>query len=80
MDFAQEFKSNLNEKIDKLNANTSHSCKKSTFVTVAWCITRPGLWFSIEPIENINQFQRVVTNIWAKFLPDNQDYKVVMKM
>jgi len=36
MDFAQEFKSDLNEKIDKLNVNTSHSCKKSTFVTVAW--------------------------------------------
>jgi hypothetical protein len=28
MDFAQEFKSNLNEKIDKLNEHTSHSCKK----------------------------------------------------
>ena len=66
-------------KIDKLNANTSHSCKKSTFVTVAWCITRPGLWFSIEPIENINQFQRVVTNIWAKFLPDNQYYQYVIQ-
>ena len=75
MDFDQEFKSNLNEKIDKLNENTSHSCKKSTFVTVAWSITRPGLWFSIEPIENINQFQRVVTNIWARFLPENQYYQ-----
>ena len=71
VDFAQEFQSNLYEKIDKLNEHTSHSCKKSTFVTVAWCITRPGLWFSIEPIENINQFQRLFTNIWAKFLPDN---------
>ncbi len=69
----------MNEKIDKLNANTSHCCKKSTFVTVAWCITRPSLWFSIEPIENINQFQRVVTNIWAKFLPDNQYYQFVIQ-
>ena len=38
-------------------------------------IDRPG----IEPIENINQFQRVVTNIWAKFLPDNQYYQYVIQ-
>ena len=47
--------------------------------SVAWCITRPGLWFSIEPIENINQFQRVVANIWARFLPDNQYYQYVIQ-
>jgi hypothetical protein len=43
MNFAQEFQSNLHEKIDKLNEHTNHSCKKSSFVTVAWCVTRPGL-------------------------------------
>ena len=50
-----------------------------TFVTVAWCITKPGLWFSIEAIANINQFKRVITNIWAKFLPDDQYYQYVIQ-
>ena len=79
MDFDHEFKYNLHNTIDNLNANTSHFCKKVTFVTVAWCITKPGLWFSIEAIANINQFKRVITNIWAKFLPDDQYYQYVIQ-
>ncbi len=46
---------------------------------MAWCITKPGLWFSIEAIANINQFKRVITNIWTKFLPDDQYYQYVIQ-
>jgi len=78
MDYSHEFKYNLHNTIDNLNDNTIHICKKVTFVTVAWCITRPDLWCSIEAFVNINQFERVITNIWAKFLPDNQYYQYVI--
>jgi hypothetical protein len=55
-----------------------HSCPRFTFVTVAWCISRQGLWFSIEPIKSVSQFELLNVNKYAKYLPYEEYYKYVI--
>ncbi len=63
----------MKKKDNYLLTNKDESSSE-TFVVVLWCASRPGLWFSIEPIVNVDQFYKVNVNIWAKFLPDNEYY------
>jgi len=79
MNFIVNYKQQIYSNIDTLNKNFCYSSKRVIFVLVAWCITRPGLWFGIEPIENVNQFKRVKVNMWAKFLSDSECYQYVVK-
>jgi hypothetical protein len=77
-DFTRITKALINRKINTANLNSCYSCPRFTFVTVAWCISRPGIWFSIEPIIDISQFKSLKVNKYAKYLPYNEYYKYVI--
>ena len=64
----------MKRKINAANIDASYSCPRFTFATVAWCISRHGLWFSIEPIKHISQFKILNVNKYAKYLPYKEYY------
>jgi hypothetical protein len=57
----------LNTKIDQLVSCSCFSFEKCVFATIAWCMTRPGSWFSIEPILDVTQFKSSPLNQWSRF-------------
>ena len=77
-DFRRIVKELFRRKINVANIDACNSCPRFTFVTVAWCISRQGLWFSIEPIKSVSQFELLNVNKYAKYLPYEEYYKYVI--
>jgi hypothetical protein len=79
LDFNRVTKARINLKIKAANIDACYSCPRFTFATVAWCISRQGLWFSIEPIQHISQFKILNVNKYAKYLPYEEYYSYVIE-
>ena len=45
-----------NQLIDAVNAKSNWHFKMSEFIVMSWHKIRPGLWFSIERVRNVDQF------------------------
>jgi hypothetical protein len=49
-----------------------NSIAARNFILLSWCITRPGLGISMEPVINFSQFKTRSYNPYAKFLTYEQ--------
>jgi hypothetical protein len=60
VDFPVRYQININKRIDehlRNDCNNSLFVKNSDYAIVNWCVSRPGLWYTIEPIHEISQFK-----------------------
>lgn len=68
-DFVVNNRRKIDKIIDKINEITPKaSVSDYEYVTVAWCVSRPGGWFGIEPIKEVGQFFYFTRSQWARFL------------
>jgi hypothetical protein len=60
VDFHVRYQMNINKRIDEYlrnDCNSSLFVKYCDYAVVNWCVSRPGLWYTIKPIHDISQFK-----------------------